>query len=1109
MVDTASSGTYELLRARLQEQATELSRRAEALNELRLAEFGSSRFEVVASERIRTENNCIPRDIAPVGDHLLLGYNVFLGLKPQTTVGDVFSLHRFEQVDDTYALHPLAADADGSMLQDPAFVRDFDELYRYYKQTRLVQLQRAGNLLLAAFQIGDQVSDQRVLRWEVDRTGSVSYVDNRGERDLPHHPQFDFAWQPVGREHHRDGRVLLVDRVVVDPLGGTLEIRLEDNTPNGQVVLRETVQDPDQSLADCVMSFALLGDLLVLRVQPYAESTVRHFVVNLLTRQAQRIDALGLCCHQLPEDHGLIFPGGYYLRSGDTKTFDLDARDMALQTVVRSPNGEDVLFAFYEPVGGRSILLSYNMIRRELENPLHCHGWSLFDDGTLVVFREQAEPTRVHPVQMWRTPYESDEHASAQSLSDTPLGRIGNAELVRGVSEALAIRRLVAETTPSMEVYEDLATSVIRVLDAHWWLGEDAVGDLASPLTEIRDTAELVVDEFEKVVALQQAASERLAEAETDVGALLDELGAVPPSTTDDFVAALSSLRRRQGHLVGLGEVRYVDAERLGALTARVTEAFDGLSRRAVEFLAGADAFAGLHRRVEDLAAEVEGASTTASLEEVGERVEAAAEDVDTLTTVVGGLEIEDPTLRTGILERIAEVLAGLNRVRALATTRRQELTGSEQAAAFAVEFQLFSQAASASLAQAATPQRCDAALGELMVALETLETRFRDSDDFADQLATKREDVYESFAAKRQQLVDERQRAAERLSDAAARILGSVQRRLDGFDSLDDVHAFFLSDPMVAKVRSVGEELRELGEPVRTDELATRLAALRDEAARSLRDRAELFEDDGSVVRLGRHRFSVEHRPLELTTVPSGDRLDLALTGTDFRLSLDEPALESTRAHWSQIIVSETEAVARAEYLAASLLLDAIDADADLTELREARTRPDGIAELVRRAAEARFDEGYDRGVHDHDAARLLEVLVDRYDAVGLLRHEPDARALAQLFWAHGLDDEARSDWQLRCRSLGQLRTRYRHSPVLAEVVSELAELIEGFAAGERLRHLDVAPHAAAAYLFEELTRDRLEFAASRGAVELGDAFRLHVDVGAQHLDDALAALD
>ena len=51
------------------------------------------------------------------------------------------------------------------------------------------------------------------------------------------------------------------------------------------------------------------------------------------------------------------------------------------------------------------------MIRKEVDNPLTCHGFSLLADGTLITFRADTdEPKRVHGMQVWRTPFMSDEH---------------------------------------------------------------------------------------------------------------------------------------------------------------------------------------------------------------------------------------------------------------------------------------------------------------------------------------------------------------------------------------------------------------------------------------------------------------------------------------------------------------------------------------------------------------------------------------------------------------------------------------------------------------------------------------------------------------------------
>ena len=74
-------GSRELIKSRLDAQAKVLGEKVEALNARRLEVFGASELAVLGNERVRTENNCVPRDIANVSGHLFFAYNVFIGLR--------------------------------------------------------------------------------------------------------------------------------------------------------------------------------------------------------------------------------------------------------------------------------------------------------------------------------------------------------------------------------------------------------------------------------------------------------------------------------------------------------------------------------------------------------------------------------------------------------------------------------------------------------------------------------------------------------------------------------------------------------------------------------------------------------------------------------------------------------------------------------------------------------------------------------------------------------------------------------------------------------------------------------------------------------------------
>ncbi len=1122
--DAVERGTYEILRGRLNDQARTLAEKAERLNAERLEVFGGTEMTVIGNERIRTENNCVPRDIRPAGKHLLFGYNVFLGLKTETHVEDVLSLHSFEERDGGgYDFDSVPADAAENFLAEATFVKEFKELYKYYKDTRLLQLRRFEGKLLAVFQTGAALHDVKVFRWAVDPKGGVTYIDNRGERDHVFPPSHGFEWTATAREnfvHGRHPHVNVLDEVFVETVGGDLTVKVEDNTEDGLGIYRELVDDPDQSLDDGEIHYAQVGTLILLKILPYNESEWRYLVFNIRTKHVDRIDAIGQACVLLPEDHGLIFPGGYYLQSGETKTFEGDVSQMEYLETRRSPNGEDVIYVFYERQAGRSILLPYNMIRKQVQNPIHCHGYSFFGDGRLVVFRAVSEePTRVHPMQIWQTPFTSDEHAAKATSQGTFLEKVGNADLVRGISEALSIRRSIEalaepgeESGP--EVYEDLIAACVRMADAHYWLDRDEVQNLAATLDQVRASGELILDEFEKVKALRSQAREAVDEAEAGFEELLAEIGGDEPGSVEVFVDSLARLRRQRGHLITLTEMRYVDRERLDALEARIVEAFDALSRQAVEFLSGDDALAPYHSRIDELAAEAEAIDKASDGIQVRETLEGIGDGLELLTDVVGGLAIDDATVRTGILESISEVLGRLNRARALLDGRLKSLLETEAVAEFGAQFKLFGQSVAGAMALAGDPEACDQQLSKLMLQLEELESRFGEFDPFAEQLATKREDVYEAFSSRKQALLDERQRRAGRMVEAAGRILEGIGRRAVSFASSDELNTYFVADAMVAKVRDLATKLRALQESVKADELEMRLKSARDDAARALRDRQDIFEEGAEVIRLGRHRFSVNTQPFDLTLVPrSGERrgqrtMALHLTGTDFYQTVDDPELAESRDYWDQLLVSETAEVYRGEYLAASMLFDAEEElELSLPELSQAAAGGE-LLETVRAYAAERYDEGYERGLHDHDAALILEQLLALYSTADLLRYAPRARAFGCLFWAFFTEQTHRALWQRRARSLARLRDAFARSPATTELCDELEEAIAGFFAEIGI---DVHPddaHAAGRYLFEELARQPLRFVTSAEAVQLRDAFLKSLGKGRSQLDEDLREL-
>jgi len=1099
----AEGGAYDIIRQRLLDQGAELNTKTQALNDARLEEFGSSDMEVAARVRVRTENNCIARDIVQVGEHLLFGYNVFIGLKKETKIEDVFSLFKIKEDEGGYEMLPVSPDS--TFLSDSRFVNDFDELYRYYKNTRLIQLSIMHGKLLAGFQIGEKLEDIRVFRWSISADAKkIEYIDNRGERDIQLPPPYDFEWIETTREdivHGRHAHINVLDTVFVETLAGDLTVKVENNTEDGLGIYREKVEDKTQSLDDADVFYARVGKLILIKVLPYRETQWRYLIFNTLTQTVVRIDAIGESCVQLPEDHGIIFPGGYYLENGEHKKFNEEHRGLQFKRQIRSPNGEDVLYVFYEPEGGAVGLFAYNLIEKKLQNPIYGNGYALFENGRIVIFSAEDEPTRVHPMQIWNTPYLSAEYASQAPSSQTFFGRIGNAVLVRGVSDLYSICRMINNQSVSSALYEELSKVTRRAFDDHYWITEKEVGNIDNTLRAITDTAELVIDEFEKVESIRKQSAKTMAEAEREQQELLVSVRPDNWEKAEKYVNALGQIRRQRGHLTTIKERRYIDQSRITQLDQELVDVEQQLSSQTVEFLMDEQALLPYLSKIDELNHKINGVTTIAALSPLLDEIETTASGLDLLSELMSTLKIDDATVRTRIIDTISEVYSKLNQSKAQAKHKEKGLGSKEAIAQFGAQFKLFSQTITNALGLSITPEKCDEQLARLLIQLEELESQFSDHDEFLSDIMAKREEIYQSFESHKQQLVDERQRKAQAVSDAADRVLKSIEKRSLKFSDADDLNTYFASDALVAKTRELAERLRELDSAVKADDIDARFKAIKEQALRSLRDKTDIYEDDGNVIKLGpRHKFSVNTQELDLTILPRSGHLTVHLTGTNFYESIGNPELDSLKDYWDLSLESETEDLYRSEFLAASIL-DAAEKqafDLSMEKLRLAINDEKEINQIVKTFAVPRYKEGYEKGVHDHDAVLLLAELIPTIERAELLRYDPLSRGLAQIFWAninskkniieYSLSHET---WSERALSAFQMRSAFASDNAIQLLVEEINEAINQFIEKHPIDVSTLDIRRAADYLAAELGRERVEFIGSKYATELVAEFK------------------
>jgi hypothetical protein len=110
-------------------------------------------------------------------------------------------------------------------------------------------------------------------------------------------------------------------------------------------------------------------------------------------------ETLSLCQHR-STSRATISLHGYYLADGSHKVFPYDTDHMEFVKILRSPNGEDVAYIFHHRAQGSYSILQYNLIRREVQSPQLYNGFSMSENGRMVIFRAESEPSRIHAMQV-------------------------------------------------------------------------------------------------------------------------------------------------------------------------------------------------------------------------------------------------------------------------------------------------------------------------------------------------------------------------------------------------------------------------------------------------------------------------------------------------------------------------------------------------------------------------------------------------------------------------------------------------------------------------------------------------------------------------------------
>ncbi|WPP51642.1 DNA repair ATPase [Catalinimonas niigatensis] len=1074
------NGAYEVLQNRLNQSKSHLREKLGQLNEARKQVFGSLETTLLTTERIHTANNCVPHDMVAFGDCFMFGYNVHLGLKTNVELSDVFSIY-------TYHNHSFQ-EQDYALINHPGFVDDFQKLYKYYKDTIFIRFVQSGPYLYMVFRISKGLDDIKAFKWQIQGK-SLVYLDNRSELEIQQPEQHDFRWQRVSRDAHRKGKfphISIEDKVFVETLQGDLTIKVEDNTDSGQGIYQEPVDDADQTLDDVEIFYALLENLVLLRIRPYQEKQFRYFVFNTKLQEVRRIDALEDACLLLPDGQGILFPNGYYLQTGTFKTFGNDLSDLRFEKKIQSPNGEDFLYVFYNRVQGIYQLLFYNLITQQTGTPIICHGYTIFDNGELCYFNGDPEPKRHHAIRIWQTPFVAPDFTITQK-NDSYLYKVGNKDIVRLMAESQLLINLIDKGESYEDLYVDLKKQASTLLEAYYWLDKPDSFHVSEPISQIRDTAAAAIEEYEKVISIRKQTNEQLTKTTQATDQLLKKVRHARYEHIHDFVTYLTELRKVRGEIVSLSDLRYVDQPQVKEYENRLQETTERLAHDCIRFLSKENALQPYRQKMEAINQSIDKLQKVVDADKIEQEIQQSSADLEMLVEIVSNLKIEDVTLTTQIIDRISVLFSEFNKIKAYQKRKRKELLSVEGKAEFEAQKKLISQAMLNYLDVADTPARCDEYLNKLMVQLEELEGKFAEFDEFITQINDLREELYNAFEARKIQLTEARHKRANTLAQSAERILKAISNRVQNITSISELNGYFASDLMVDKVNSVIEELKALEDTTKAEDILSKLKSLKEDTIRQIRDRSEIYAEGGNTIRFGNHTFLVTTSSLALTTVTKEDKMYYHLTGTNFYEAVSDERMLAYRQYWEQSLLSENEQVYRAEYLA--YLVFKAAQERNLAPIHElAALTEDALQARIQQFMMSRYEEGYIKGIHDHDATLILKSLLNIHQQAGLLRYASPARTCAALCWNHYLKPEQKTFINHQLKGAGAILKVFPQSSAFAELITLLRDEIRQFIQESRLFDISLAWEAAH-YLFEELAGDD-DFVFAQEAVAQKEAF-------------------
>ncbi|MBT1687055.1 ATP-binding protein [Fulvivirgaceae bacterium PWU37] len=641
------------------------------------------------------------------------------------------------------------------------------------------------------------------------------------------------------------------------------------------------------------------------------------------------------------------------------------------------------------------------------------------------------------------------------------------------MSESQEVIQLLQKEDTYEDLYEDIHKRANDIVDSYFWLKDQSTFDLATPLIQIRNIANTAIDEFAKVQAQRQHAKDNLVATQKRVDQLVVDIKGATITSLDQLVSLLAGIRSTQGTVIDLQNVRYIDNAAVAALKETLAQYNSSLSQDTVAFLLKEEALAPYEAKVSTLKKAVGAVTKVIDAQPVQLAIKEISTSLEMLIDILNSLKIEDTTQTTRIVEKISLIFASLNEVKAELVRMTTALRTQESTGQFYAQLTLLDQSIVNFLDLSTSPEKCEEYFTKVSIQVEDLESKFADFDEFVLKIADKRDEVVKAFNGKKEMLVAQLNKRTTALEQVGLRVLKNIENKAQSFNDKESIYAFFSTDLMVDKVRSLVDELRDLGDVAKAENLENLVKVAQETALRNLKDKTDLFADGQNIIALGNYKFVVNKQVLDLTIIRKNEKLYFHLLGTSFYKQVTAESLYQHRAIWEQELISENMAIYRSEYLAYQTYLESLQQPASWN-----------YEAFLNDRTERDYAAAYLKGVHNTDAALIYQGLRKLQAELGILRFSPAVRVAAQLFW-FGLDEGSGNKLQQLIAAAYAIQESFPESKRAGFVEKELSSRF----VQSKIAYGSVEANEVAQYLYAELSTGRY-FTCSQQALHLKKAF-------------------